>query len=129
MTENMVFPIRTIDYLQASNPAEHGPDESDRYLARYLITERMAKEDLKWYLVNKYQELFIGRLTGEDLEELQYYLRWQYDAKRGWNYWYLKKFIRKLRGYMHEEILKREIAGIETVLTLMRPDDLIKEIR
>ena len=30
----------------------------------------------------------------------------------------------KLQEYMHEEILKHEIAGIETLVSLMKPEDL-----
>ena len=30
----------------------------------------------------------------------------------------------KLQEYMHEEILRHEIAGIETLLRLMKPEDL-----
>ena len=96
-------------------------------LPRGLMTERIAKEDLKWYLLNKYQDQFTGRLTREDLEELQYCLRKMYDPKRGWNREYLLRFVLKMGEYIQEEILKREIAGIESLLTLMKPEDLRKK--
>jgi hypothetical protein len=93
------------------------------------IVEWMAREDLRWYLVNKYRSLLIAKLTPEDLEELQRYHRLQYDMKRGWDHEYVRKFIRKLREYIPEDILKREIAGIETVLTLVKSEDLGKDPR
>jgi hypothetical protein len=89
-----------------------------------LMTEQMAREDLKWYLVNKYRPLLVDKLTREDLDELQYYHRRQYDTKRGWDHAYQRKFVLKLQEYMHDEILKSEIAGIETLVRLMKPEDL-----
>jgi hypothetical protein len=89
------------------------------------MTDRARKDDLKWYLVNKYRALFINKLTREDLEELWYCLKHQYDPQHGWDRVYLRRFILKMNGYMEEEILKREIAGIVSLLTLMKPEDLI----
>jgi hypothetical protein len=88
------------------------------------MMERLAREDLKWYLMNKYRAFFLDKLTLEDLKELQFYQRRQSDTKRGQDHEYLRKFVLKLRGYMPEEILKREITGIETLVTLMKPEDL-----
>jgi hypothetical protein len=34
------------------------------------------------------------------------------------------KFEVKLRQYFHEEVLRREIVSIETLLSLMQPQDL-----
>jgi hypothetical protein len=68
--------------------------------------------------------MFIDKLTPQDLEELQLYLKKQYDKERGWNNEYKQKFEFKLRQYFHEEILKREIASIETLLGLMQCQDL-----
>jgi hypothetical protein len=104
-----------------------GSDPVKAFTDGSRIVERMAREDLRWYLVNKYRPLLISKLTPKDLEEIQYYLRRHYDTKRGWDHEYVKKFIRKLKEYMPEEILKREIAGIETVLTLVKPGDLKKD--
>lgn len=94
-------------------------------VTRDLMTDRMRKDDLKWYLVNKYRALLIDKLTRKDLEELRYFLKQQYDPKRGWDRVYLRRFVLKMKGYMEEEILKREIAGIVSLLTLMNPEDLI----
>ncbi|RPI39823.1 MAG: hypothetical protein EHM53_04230 [Methanoregulaceae archaeon] len=128
LAENTVLPV-----LPAANPfardrSTGGTHGGEAFLPRNRITERMAKEDLKWYLLNKYRTLFTDKLTHENLEELQYYLRHQYDPKRGWNREYLRRFVLKMREYMQEETLKREITGIASLLTLMKPEDLRKEM-
>ena len=68
--------------------------------------------------------MFIDKLTLQDLEELQFYQKKQYDKEHGWNNAYRKKFEFKLRQYFHEEVLLREIASIETLLGLLQPQDL-----
>jgi hypothetical protein len=83
-----------------------------------------SPKELKTLLMNKYKETFIEKLTREDLDELQFYLKKQYDKDHGWNREYRLKFELKLRQYFHEEILRREIAGIETLLSLILPQDL-----
>jgi len=79
---------------------------------------------VKTSLINKYREMFIDKLTLQDLEELQFYQKKQYDKEHGWNSEYRKKFEFKLRQYFHEEVLLREIASIETLLGLLQPQDL-----
>jgi hypothetical protein len=86
--------------------------------------EKTAPDDVKTLLMDKYGEMFVDKLTPADLEEFQFYLRQQYDKERGWNSKYKLKFEFKLRQYFHEEILKREIASIETLLGLLQPQDL-----
>lgn len=86
--------------------------------------KKTASDEVKTSLMNKYREMFIDKLTPHDLEELQFYLARQYDKERGWNREYRLKFEFKLRQYFHEEILKREIASIETLLGLLQPQDL-----
>jgi CRISPR/Cas system endoribonuclease Cas6 (RAMP superfamily) len=81
-------------------------------------------EELKKSLINKYKEMFIEKLTRKDLDEFQFYLKKQYDNEHGWNREYRMKFELKLRQYFHEEVLRREIASIETLLTIMQPQDL-----
>ncbi|MGB9177124.1 MAG: hypothetical protein WCB46_10360 [Methanoregula sp.] len=88
------------------------------------MMERRGQEDLKWYLMNKYRTFFLDKLTLKDLEELQFYQRRLSDTRYGRDHEYLRKFVLKLLGYMPEEILKREIIGIETLVTLMKPEDL-----
>jgi hypothetical protein len=89
-----------------------------------MVAERKAREDLKWYLLNKYRALFIDKITGSDLEELQYCLKMQHEAEPARQREYRKRFVLKMRGYMPEEVLKNEVAGLESLLTLMRPEDL-----
>jgi phytoene dehydrogenase-like protein len=84
-----------------------------------------SPDDVKTLLMNKYREMFIDKLTPQDLDELQFYLGKQFDKERGWNNEYKKKFESKLRQYFHEEVLRREIASIETLLGLMHHQDLI----
>ena len=86
--------------------------------------EKIAPDDVKTLLMDKYREMFVDKLTPKDLEELQYYLRHQYDKGIGWSSEYKLKFEFKLRQYFHEEILKREIASIETLLGLLQSQDL-----
>ena len=117
--------------LPAVNPfargrSSGGMDRGEVVLPRNRMTEQTAKEDLKWYLMNKYRALFTDKLTRDDLEELQHCLRHRYDPRRGWNREYLQRFVLKMKEYMQEETLKREIAGIESLLTLMKPEDLEK---
>ena len=83
-----------------------------------------SHEGLKKSLINKYKEMFIEKLTRRDLDELQFSLKKQYDKEHGWNHEYRMKFEVKLRQYFHEEVLRREIASIETLLSLMQPKDL-----
>jgi len=85
---------------------------------------QIAGEDLKSSLMERYRDLLVSRLTPEDLEELRSYLGRQYDTEHGWSREYRGRFVRKLQGYMPEEVLTREIAGIETLLRLMGPEDL-----
>ncbi len=86
--------------------------------------EKTVSDEVKTSLMNKYGEMFVDKLTPHDLEELQFYLKQQYDKERGWNREYKLKFEFKLRQYFHEEILRREIASIETLLGLLQPHDL-----
>jgi len=74
--------------------------------------------------MNRYGESFIAKLTPQDLDELQFYRKKQYDKEDGWNSGYRLKSKSKLRQYFHEEILTREIASIETLLGLIDHQDL-----
>ena len=123
LSEKRVFQTRPVQ-----NPVTRSrTDEIPAKVAvtRNLMTDRMRKDDLKWYLVNKYRALFIDKLTQKNLEELRYCLKHQYDPERGWDRVYLRRFVLKMKWYREEEILKREIAGIVSLLTLMNPEDLI----
>ena len=69
-------------------------------------------------------EMFVDKLTQQDLRELQFYLKNQFDEKRRINAEYKLKFESKLRQYFHEEVLRREIVSIETLVSLLRPEDV-----
>jgi hypothetical protein len=86
--------------------------------------EQTEEDDIKTSLMNKYGEIFIDKLTTKDLDELQFFLKKQYDKQSGWNKEYKLKFESKLRQYFHEEVMKREIASIETLLGLLSRRDL-----
>jgi hypothetical protein len=86
--------------------------------------EKTGKDDIKTSLMNKYGEMFIDKLTTKDLDEFQFFLRKQYDKESGWNNEYKLKFESKLRQYFHEEVMRREIASIETLLGLLDRRDL-----
>jgi len=92
--------------------------------AKNPTRKKTADEEIKTSLMDKYRETFVDKLTRQDLEELQLYRRKQYDKERGWNDEYRQKFELKLRTYFHEDVLRREIASIETLLMLMQPGDL-----
>jgi hypothetical protein len=77
-------------------------------------------------LVERYRTILVDRLTAEDLKELQFYLRNQFDENRNLNRDYKEKFEGKLRQFLHEEVLTREIIGIEALIRDLRPSDLKK---
>ena len=53
--------------------------------AKKRTRNKTATDEVKTSLMNKYRETFIDRLTPQDLEELQFYQRQQYDKEHGWN--------------------------------------------
>jgi hypothetical protein len=77
-------------------------------------------------LVERYRTILIDRLTPEDLKELQLYLRNEFDEKGNLDREYRDRFEGKLRKFLHEEILTREIVGIEALVRNLRPRDLKK---
>jgi hypothetical protein len=108
---------------QKGCPGEKGVvDVADTTKKR--VRKKISDDEIKTSLMNKYGEMFIDKLIPQDLEELQLYLGKQYDKERGWNNEYKQKFEFKLRQYFHEEVLRREIASIETLLGLMQRQDL-----
>jgi len=84
-------------------------------------------DDLKTTLMNKYKEIFVDKLTQQDLRELQFYLKNQFDENRQLNAEYKLKFESRLRQYFHEEVMRREIISIETLLGLLTPEDVKKQ--
>ena len=74
--------------------------------------------------MNKYKEMFVDKLTKQDLKELQFYLKNQFDENRQLNAENKLKFESRLRQYFHEEVMWREIISIETLLGLLTPEDV-----
>jgi hypothetical protein len=93
---------------------------------RKKTPEINGDDDIKKSLMNKFGETFIDKLTKKDLDEFQFFLKKQYSRESGWNSEYKLKFESKLRRYFHEEVMKREIASIETLLGLLDQRDLKK---
>jgi hypothetical protein len=98
------------------------PEEKEK---RQTLNNSHA-DDIKTTLTKKYMEMFVDKLTQQDLRELQFYLKNQFDEKRQINAEYKLKFESKLRQYFHEEVLRREIVSIETLLGLLKPKDVKK---
>lgn len=86
--------------------------------------EKIPFGDMKRYLMNKYRINLIDKLTRQDLDEFQFYIHNQYNPGRGWNRDFRLKFEQKLIHYFHEEIIRREISGIEAILNMLKPEDL-----
>ena len=86
--------------------------------------KKNLSDDIKTTLMNKYKEMFVDKLTQQDLRELQFYLKNQFNENRQLNTEYKLKFESRLRQYFHEEVLKREIISIETLLGLLRLEDV-----
>jgi hypothetical protein len=86
--------------------------------------KRNPSDDIKPMLMNKYKEMFVDKLTKQDLKELQFYLKNQFDENRRLNAEYKLKFESRLRQYFHEEVMRREIISIETLLGLLTPEDV-----
>jgi hypothetical protein len=87
-------------------------------------SDKSQSDYIKTTLMNKYMAMFVDKLTQQDLRELQFYLKNQFDEKRQINAEYKLKFESKLRQYFHEEVLRREIVSIETLLGLLKPEDV-----
>jgi hypothetical protein len=91
------------------------------------IVGKGDQNEMKTVLMKKYRDLLLEKMTEEDPDELRYYLTRQYDKEHGWNDECRKRFEQILRTFMHEEILRREIAGIETLLQLLSYEDIRKK--
>jgi hypothetical protein len=124
LAETTASPVLPAANSFARDRSFSGMQGGESLLPRNRIMERRAKEDLKMYLMNKYRALLTDKLSREDLEELQYCLRHRYDPGREGDREYLRRFVLKIREYVQEETLKREIAGIESLVMLMKPEDI-----
>lgn len=77
----------------------------------------------------RYRAILVERLTAADLAELQFSLRNRFDEKGNLDPEYQEKSEWKLRTRLHEEILTREITGIEPLIRSLEPGDLKKKDR
>ena len=75
-------------------------------------------------LLGRYRSILVDRLTAADLAELQSYLKNQFDEKGNLVPAYKKRFEEKLRTWLHEEVITREIIGIEALIRILKPGDL-----
>lgn len=85
-------------------------------------TEAEGKEAL----LNRYQAMFVDKLTTADLKELRFYVQNMVDRDNRINPECRQKLEFRLRQYFHEEVLKREMAGIEALIRVLEPEDLQK---
>ncbi len=75
-------------------------------------------------LAGRYRAILVEKLTPGDLAELQSYLEKEKDRDGNLDPGYREKFEWKLRQFLHEEVLTREIVGIEVLVRELRPSDL-----
>lgn len=77
-------------------------------------------------LLNRYRDTFVDKLTIADLGELRFFAQNLVDPDRRINPECRQKLEFRLRQYFHEEVLMREMAGIEALLRMLGPEDLKK---
>ncbi|OPX61768.1 MULTISPECIES: hypothetical protein [unclassified Methanoregula] len=122
--ETISIPVRTVPDPLAGERSFGQSEGSGIAIPWNLMEERDAKDDLRWYLIHKYRTILIDRLTAEDLGELRVCLKRWSGTKNGQDSEFPHRFVMKLREYLPEEILRYEIAGIESLFMLMRAQDL-----
>jgi hypothetical protein len=96
--------------------AGKGPGSGRRGASRKSGEEESLKE--------RYRTILAEKLTREDLRELQSLLRNQFDEKGNLDRENRERFEGRLRRYLHEETLTREIIGIEALIRSLEPGDL-----
>ena len=72
----------------------------------------------------RYRTTLIDRLTRKDLDELKLYLGNQFDENGNLNSEFKGRFEWKLRQFLHEEVITREITGIEALIRSLKPEEL-----
>jgi len=124
IAETTSIPVRPVPDARICGRFSGRPEGPDITISWNLMDERDAKDDLRWYLMNKYRAILIDRLTADDLEELRICQRRGSGTNNGRDREFLHRFVMKLREYLPEEILRYEIAGIESLVILMKAEDL-----
>ena len=75
-------------------------------------------------LLDRYRTILVEKLTARDLRDLQSYLGREFDEGGNLVPEYREKFEYRLRQFLHEEILTREMVGIEAPIRGLKPGDL-----
>jgi len=83
-----------------------------------------VSDELGKSLRARYRTMLIDKLTRRDLADLKFYLENQFDEHPNLNMEYKGKFEWTLRKYLHDEVLTREIAGIEALIRSLKPEEL-----
>ena len=89
--------------------------------------EEDAPGDMKAALIGKYRYVVLSRLTARDLRELQALVREETGADRAIDPEVRLRLMFRLRQYFPEDVLRREIAGIEALLLQLGPEDLRRD--
>ena len=85
---------------------------------------REVSDELGRSLRARYRTTLIEKLTRKDLKDLKFYLENQFDKEDNLNMEYKGKFEWTLRKYLHDEVLTREITGIEALIRILQPEEL-----
>ena len=75
-------------------------------------------------LTGEIQDLARRQADPGGFRDLKFYLENQFDEHGNLNMKYKRKFEWTLRRYLHEEVLTREITGIEALIRSLEPGDL-----
>ena len=87
-------------------------------------TDVTSIDPLKEILLRRYRVTLVNKLTPQDLEELKCYLEKEFDEQRNIVPEFRLKLEEKLRIYIPEEVMKKEMINIETLLSYLTVDDL-----
>ena len=68
-----------------------------------MVQEKIPFEEMKQSLMNRYRKTLIDQLTPQDFDELQSYIRDQYDPGKGWSHKDRQKFELKLRVFSRRD--------------------------
>jgi hypothetical protein len=83
-----------------------------------------VSDELGRSLRARYMTTLIDKVTRKDLGVLKFYLERQFDEHGDLSIEYKGKFEWTLRKYLNEEVLTREITGIEALIRILQPEEL-----
>ena len=131
--------------ITVPGPSSHGIDPGEILIMQYPQVKngegrpvRMAgkwegvhsekkgevSDELGRSLRARYRTTLIDKLTRKDLGVLKFYLERQFDEHGNLSREYKGKFEWTLRKYLHDEVLTREITGIEALIRSLKPEEL-----